>query len=175
MKSDRSVPDSVDAYIAGFPPDVRAILRKMRATIRKAAPGAEERISWGVPAYALDGMLTFFAAFEKHVSIFPGPSGIEKFRKELAAYETSKGTVRFPLGKPIPYGLIARIVKFRVKENRVRAESRLKNKSGFRLKIEQSYAEYMRLGGIGSGELIRKLEKGHARKAAYVRLGHDFY
>ncbi len=77
-----------------------------------------------MPAYALDGMLTFFAAFEKHVSIFPGPSGIEKFKKELAPYGTSKGTVRFPLGAPVPYGLITRIVKFRVKENLARAEAR---------------------------------------------------
>ena len=126
MKTGERAPGSVDAYIAGFPPDVRAILRKMRATIRKAAPDAAERISWGMPAYALDGMLAFFAAFEKHVSIFPGPSGIEKFRKELAAYGTSKGTVRFPLGKPVPYGFITRIVKFRVKENRAKAEAKRK-------------------------------------------------
>lgn len=128
MKTGEGAPGSVDAYIAGFPPDVRAILRKMRATIRKAAPGAAERISWGMPAYVLDGMLAFFAACEKHVSIFPGPSGIEKFRKELAAYGTSRGTVRFSLGQPIPYGLIGRIVRYRVKENRVRAEAKLKNK-----------------------------------------------
>jgi len=123
-----AAPASVGAYIAGFPPEVRAVLRKMRATIRKAAPEAEERISWGMPAYALDGMLTFFAAFEKHVSLFPGPDGIEKFKKELAPYETSKGTVRFPLGTPMPYGLITRIVKFRAKENRARAEAKRKTK-----------------------------------------------
>ena len=123
-----AAPASVGAYIAGFPPEVRAVLRKMRATIRKAAPEAEERISWGMPAYALDGMLTFFAAFEKHVSLFPGPDGIEKFKKELASYETSKGTVRFPLGTPMPYGLITRIVKFRAKENRARAEAKRKKK-----------------------------------------------
>jgi uncharacterized protein YdhG (YjbR/CyaY superfamily) len=128
MTVDPNAPKDVGAYIAGFKPDVRAVLRKMRATIRKAAPDAEEKISWGMPGYALDGMLTFFAAFEKHVSLFPGPGGIEKFKKELAAYGTSKGTVRFPLGKPIPYGLIARIVKFRVKENRARAEARRKTK-----------------------------------------------
>jgi uncharacterized protein YdhG (YjbR/CyaY superfamily) len=123
-----AAPASVGAYIAGFPPEVRAVLIKMRATIRKAAPEAEERISWGMPAYALDGMLTFFAAFEKHVSLFPGPDGIEKFKKELAPYETAKGTVRFPLGTPMPYGLITRIVKFRAKENRARAEAKRKKK-----------------------------------------------
>ena len=128
MKTGKAIaaPASVDAYIAGFPPEVRAVLRKMRATIRKAAPEAEEKISWGMPAYALDGMLTFFAAFEKHVSLFPGPDGIEKFKKELAPFGTSKGTVRFPLGTPVPYGLITRIVKFRAKENRARAEAKRK-------------------------------------------------
>ena len=128
MKDEKRAPVSVDAYIAGFRPEVRAVLRKMRATIRKAAPAAVERISWGMPAYALDGMLTFFAAFKDHVSLFPGPNGIEKFKKELAPYGTSKGTVKFPLGTPVPYGLIARIVKFRVKENRARAEAKRKTK-----------------------------------------------
>ena len=128
MKREKGAPESVDAYIAGFKPEVRAVLRKMRATIRQAAPAAEERISWGMPAYTLDGTLTFFAAFKNHVSLFPGPAGLEKFKKELAAYGTSKGTVRFPLGAPVPYGLITRIVKFRVKENRARAEAKRKTK-----------------------------------------------
>lgn len=128
MSAAERAPASVDAYIAGFEPEVRAILRKIRATIRKAAPGAEERVSWGMPAYAKDGMLVFFAAFERHLSFFPGPEGIEKFKKELAPYGTSKGTVRFPLGTPVPYGLIGRIVKFRVKENKARAAAKRKNK-----------------------------------------------
>jgi uncharacterized protein YdhG (YjbR/CyaY superfamily) len=126
MKAGHKAPKDVDAYIAGFKPEVRAVLRKIRATVRKAAPEAEERISWGMPAYAQDGMLTFFAAFEKHVSIFPGPEGIEKFKRELASYGTSKGTVRFPLGTAVPYGLIARIVKFRVKANAARKAAKLK-------------------------------------------------
>jgi uncharacterized protein YdhG (YjbR/CyaY superfamily) len=126
--SARSAPRNVDDYIAGFPPEVRAVLHKIRATVRKAAPEAEERISWGMPAYAQDGMLTFFAGFEKHVSVFPGPEGIERFKKELAPYGTSKGTVRFPPGTPVPYGLIARIVKFRLKENRARAAAKQKKK-----------------------------------------------
>lgn len=119
-------PTSVDAYIAGFPPGVRAVLRKMRATIRKAAPGAEEKMSWGMPAYAQAGMLVFFAAFKGHVSFFPAASGIEEFREELAGYGTSKGGVRFPFGTRIPYGLISRIVKFRVRENRARADAKRK-------------------------------------------------
>ena len=81
MKDEKSAPMSVGAYIAEFPPEVRAVLRKMRATIRKAAPEAEERISWGMPAYALDGMLTFFAAFKDHVSLFPGPAGSRSSRR----------------------------------------------------------------------------------------------
>lgn len=123
-RDERRSPESVDAYIAGFEPEVRAILREIRAAVRKAAPGATERISWGLPAYSSDGMLTFFAAFKDHVSIFPGPAGIERFKKELAPYGTSKGTVRFPLGAPVPYGLIARIVKFRLKENAARAAAK---------------------------------------------------
>lgn len=115
---------SVEAYIAGFPPEVRAVLRKMRATIRKAAPGAEEKIGYGMPAYALEGPLVYFAGFAKHLSFFPTSSGVEGFRKELAAYETSKGTVRFPLGTRVPYGLIARIVEFRVNENKARAAAK---------------------------------------------------
>lgn len=126
MTTERRAPASVDEYIAGFEPEVRAVLRKMRATIRRAAPESLERISWGMPAYSLDGMLTFFAAFKNHVSFFPGPSGLENFKKELATYGTSKGTVRFPLGTPVRYGLIARIVKFRVKENRARAAAKRK-------------------------------------------------
>jgi uncharacterized protein YdhG (YjbR/CyaY superfamily) len=116
-KGYRNIPKSVDAYIAGFPADVRKVLEKIRTTIRKAAPDADEKIAYGMPAFALKGPLVYYAAFAKHVSFFPTSSGVEKFAKELAAYGTSKGTVRFPLGTRVPYGLIARIVKFRVKEN----------------------------------------------------------
>lgn len=124
MKKGMGAAESVEAYIAEFPPDVRTALRKMRATIRKAAPGAEEKIGYGMPAYALEGPLVYFAGFAKHISFFPGPEGIAKFKKELAPYGTSKGTVRFPLGTRVPYGLIARIVKFRVKENKARAAAK---------------------------------------------------
>ena len=127
MRADRKTPKDIDAYIADFPPDVRKILIKMRQTIRKAAPAADEKVSYMMPAFVLNGPLVYFAAFEKHVSFFPTSSGVEKFARELAAYETSKGTVRFPLGRPIPYGLIAKIVKFRVKENRARADAKRKN------------------------------------------------
>jgi uncharacterized protein YdhG (YjbR/CyaY superfamily) len=126
MRDKKSAPRSVDAYLAGFPPDVRGVLEKIRLTVRKAAPDADEKISYMMPAFNLDGPLVYFAAFKKHIAFFPTSSGIEKFKKELAAYETSKGTVRFPLGTPVPYGLVGRIVKFRVKENRARAKARAK-------------------------------------------------
>jgi len=121
MRARENGPRSVDAYIAGFPPEVRDVLKKIRLTVRKAAPDAQEKIAYGMPAFALNGPLVYFAAFQKHIGFFPTPTGIGKFKTELAAYETSKGTVRFPLDKPVPFGLIARIVKYRVRENRARA------------------------------------------------------
>ena len=128
MKPGKSAPASVDAYIAGFPPEVRAVLRKMRATIRKAAPDAEEKISYMMPAIFLEGPLVYYAAFKNHIGFFPTSTGVKAFKSELAAYETSKGTVRFPLDKPLPLGLIARVVKFRVKENRSRAAAKQRTK-----------------------------------------------
>lgn len=128
MKPGKSAPASVDAYIAGFKPEVRAVLRKMRATIRKAAPDAEEKISYMMPAIFLEGPLVYYAAFKNHIGFFPTSMGVKAFKSELAAYETSKGTIRFPLDKPVPLGLIARIVEFRVKENRSRAAAKQRKK-----------------------------------------------
>ncbi len=104
---------------------MQAILEKIKMTIRKAAPDAEETISYEIPTFTLKGnYLVYFAAYKKHISLYPAPRGIEKFKKELSAYEGGKGTVRFPLDKPIPFDLISRIVKFRVKENLARAEAK---------------------------------------------------
>ncbi len=128
MKTNQRAPKTIDEYIAGFPPDVQEILEKIRATIRKAAPGAEETIKYQMPTFTLHGNLVHFAAFKKHIGFYPVPTGIEKFKKELAAYEGGKGSVQFPLDQPIPYGLISRIVKFRVKENLARAEAKGKKK-----------------------------------------------
>ncbi len=122
----RTPPKNIDEYIAGYPPEVQEILQELRATIKKAAPEAEERISYQMPAFNLYGDLVYFGAFKNHISFFPTSSGIEKFKKELSAYEGSKGTVRFPLGRPIPFGLITKIVKFRVKENLSRAKAKEK-------------------------------------------------
>ena len=108
---------SIDEYIAMFPPDVQATLRRLREVIKEAAPGAEEAIRYGMPTFRLNGNLVHFAAYKTHIGFYPIPSGITAFQKELAKYEVSKGTVRFPIGGPIPYDLIERIVRFRVKEN----------------------------------------------------------
>jgi uncharacterized protein YdhG (YjbR/CyaY superfamily) len=107
----------VDEYIAGFPEDVRSRLIKLRKTIREAAPQATETINYGIPTFRLNGNLVHYAAFKKHIGFYPAPSGINAFENELKPYEVSKGTVKFPLDKPIPYELVREIVKYRVKEN----------------------------------------------------------
>ncbi len=119
----------VDAYIAGFPRPVQDILTRMRAVIKRSAPDATERISYRIPTFVLHGNLVHFAAFEGHVSFFPTSSGIRQFQKELASYSCSRGTVHFPMGTKIPYGLIARIVKFRVKENLRKSNARTRKHS----------------------------------------------
>jgi len=113
---DRTTSKNIDEYIGRYPEKVQAILQRIRATIKKVAPDATEAISYQIPTFKLGGNLVHFAAFTNHISFFPASSGVAKFSKELEAYETSKGTIRFPLDKPIPYGLISRITKFRVKE-----------------------------------------------------------
>jgi uncharacterized protein YdhG (YjbR/CyaY superfamily) len=120
---------SIDEYIAVFPEDIQKTLRGLRAAIRAAAPGAEEKISYQIPTFALNGNLVHFAAFEKHIGFYPTSSGILAFKRELAGYELAKGTVRFPIGRPLPLKLISRIVKFRVAENLKRAEIRSKKRA----------------------------------------------
>lgn len=120
---------TMDEYIKTFPKDVQDILEKMRRAIRKAAPEAVEAISYRMPTFKLNGKnLVHFAAFKNHVGFYPIPSGIEAFKKELSPYKQGKGSVQFPIDKPIPYDLVKKIVIFRVKENRFRyhsAKSRL--------------------------------------------------
>jgi uncharacterized protein YdhG (YjbR/CyaY superfamily) len=115
---------SIDEYIATFPEEIQKILEEIRATIKAAAPDAEEKISYQMPTFALKGNLVHFAAFKNHIGFYPVPTGIEKFKKELSVYEGAKGSVQFPLDKPIPYELISKIVKFRVKENLKKAETK---------------------------------------------------
>ena len=128
MKSDQTTPKNIDEYITVFPQDVQEILEKIRLTIRKAAPDAEETISYRMPTFTLKGNLVHFAAFKKHIGFYPTPTGIEKFQEELSVYEGAKGSVRFPLDKPIPFTLISKIVKFRAKENLERAKGKRLNR-----------------------------------------------
>ena len=114
---------SMDKYIAGFPKQVQELLQKLRATIRKAAPEAEETINYAIPTFILKGNLVHFAAFKNHIGFYPAPSGIEAFKKELSVYEGAKGSIKFPMEKPLTFGLITKIVKFRVKENLERAKT----------------------------------------------------
>ncbi|HMJ46941.1 MAG TPA: DUF1801 domain-containing protein [Ferruginibacter sp.] len=113
----KNKPASIDEYIAGFQEQTQKILEQVRATIKKAAPGAEETISYAMPAFRLNGYLVYFAAFKNHIGFYPAPSGSAAFIKELSPYKTGKGSVQFPLDKPMPLHLITKIVQFRVKEN----------------------------------------------------------
>jgi uncharacterized protein YdhG (YjbR/CyaY superfamily) len=113
----RNNPASVDEYISAFPPDVRAILQKIRKIVRKAAPGAHETLSYRIPAFKLNGVLVYFAAFKRHIGLYPPIRGDARLEKAVARYAGEKGNLRFPLDEPIPYDLIERIANLRVKQN----------------------------------------------------------
>ena len=115
---------NIDDYIGYFPPDVQLMLEKVRTAIRKAAPKAEEAIKYQMPTFVLNGNLIHFAGYKNHIGLYPGSKPIEEFKDELSRYETSKGTIRLPLDKPIPVGLISKITKFCVQRNLERAVSR---------------------------------------------------
>lgn len=119
---------TVDDYITGFPPKVQAILRKIRQTVKKAAPEAEERMSYRMPAFFQDGVVIYFAAFKKHIGVFPPVRGDAKLLEALTRYRGPKGNLKFSLDKPMPYGLISRVVKLRLKENGERAGAKLKKR-----------------------------------------------
>ena len=114
----------VDRYISGFPENVRELLGQLRHIIREAAPDAEEVISYQIPAYKLYGMLVYFAGYKNHIGFYPTSSGITAFRQELSAYKGAKGTVQFPLDKPLPLDIIKKIVAFRIAENLQKKESK---------------------------------------------------
>lgn len=116
--------NSVDKYISGFPYDIQTLLEEIRKTIREAAPEAAETIKYAMPTFVLNGNLVHFAAFKNHIGFYPVPSGIEAFKKELSVYKGAKGSVQFPLDKPLPLELITKIVNFRVIENLQKAKSR---------------------------------------------------
>jgi uncharacterized protein YdhG (YjbR/CyaY superfamily) len=113
-----AAPGSIDEYIAGFAPDARKRLEQMRATIRAAAPDATETISYAMPTFDLNGRhLVHFAGFAKHIGFYPVPTGIAAFKDELSPYKQGKGSVQFPLDRPLPTDVVRRIVRFRVEEN----------------------------------------------------------
>ena len=128
MNNKQTVPKTIDEYIAGFPEGVQAILQAIRQTIKAAAPNAEEAISYQMPTFKLKGNLVHFGAFKNNIGFYPVPSGIEEFKDELSVYTQGKGSVQFPLDKPMPYDLIRRIVAFRVQENLANAEAKAKKK-----------------------------------------------
>jgi uncharacterized protein YdhG (YjbR/CyaY superfamily) len=128
MENTKNTFNSIDEYIATFPEDVQKILKEVRATIKAAAPEAEEKISYQMPTFALHGNLVHFAAFKNHIGFYPAPRGIEAFAQELSVYKGAKGSVQFPIGQPMPLDLISRIVKFRVAENIKNAETKGKKK-----------------------------------------------
>lgn len=117
MAAGKKRPSNIDDYVERFPGEVRKRLQTMRLTIQRAAPGATETISYGIPAFQLNGMLVWFAAFKNHIGLYPRKTAMAAFKKDLSAYKTAKGSVQFPLDEPLPVGLVSRIVKFRVKEN----------------------------------------------------------
>ena len=116
----------IDNYIASFPEETQMVLDKMRDIIKKAAPKAVEVISYGMPAFKMHGVLVFFAAWKTHIGFYPHSSGIAAFKKELSIYKNSKGAVQFPMEKPLPAGLITKIVKFRIKEDMLKAKTKKK-------------------------------------------------
>lgn len=123
MPTNRATPKSIDEYIASFSPEVQAILERIRLTIRKAAPDAQETISYNIPTFRLNRVLVHFAAFKKHIGFYPPVRGDARLEKAVSPYAGEKGNLQFPLDQPVPYTLIERIVKFRVKQNSSKAAS----------------------------------------------------
>lgn len=117
MTSHKTNVRNIDEYIAGFPPEVQEILKKLRTIIREAAPDSTETINYQIPTFQLNGNVVHFAAFKNHIGFYPDPSGIEKFKELLADYKSAGGSVQFPFNREIPYDLIRQIVEFRVQEN----------------------------------------------------------
>jgi uncharacterized protein YdhG (YjbR/CyaY superfamily) len=113
---------SIDDYIADFPEAIQTMLEALRATIKVAAPDAEEKISYQMPTFAQEGNLVHFAAYKNHIGFYPTPAGIEAFKDDLSGYKSSKGAVQFPIGEPLPLDLISKIVQFRVVDNLKKAE-----------------------------------------------------
>lgn len=128
MDSKKAGFESIDAYIASFPEEIQTILQALRASIKSAAPDAQEKISYQMPTFALKGNLVYFAAYKNHIGFYPTSSGIEAFKDDLAGYKSSKGAIQFPINAPLPLELISRIVEFRVAENLQKAAEKANKK-----------------------------------------------
>jgi len=128
MEGNKITFESIDEYILQFPPKVQEILGVLRKVIKESAPDAAEKISYQMPTFTLHGNLVHFAAYKNHIGFYPTPSGIDAFKHELSEYKGAKGSVQFPIEKPLPYELISKIVKFRVSENIKQAEGKLNKK-----------------------------------------------
>jgi len=126
MEENKVIPKTIDEYILQFLPEIQEILQMIRKVIKESVPEAQEKISWGMPTFVLHGNLIHFAAFKNHIGLYPSPSGIDNFQQELSEYKGGKGSIQFPLKKPMPYELISKIVKFRVAENIKIAEEKSK-------------------------------------------------
>ncbi|MDF2192372.1 DUF1801 domain-containing protein [Paraflavitalea sp. CAU 1676] len=117
MATMSKVAPDIDTYIASFPKEVQAALQSLRRTVREIAPGAEEAIRYAMPAFILNGHLALFAAFKNHIGFYPAPTGVKAFEKDLAGYKTGRGSVQFPLDKPMPLELVKKMVKYQLKKN----------------------------------------------------------
>jgi uncharacterized protein YdhG (YjbR/CyaY superfamily) len=126
MKAASTKFKTVDEYLSTFPPNTKAMLKDLRKAIKETAPGAEELISYNMPAFKLHGVLVYYAAYKEHIGFYPTASGIAAFKKDLTQYEVSKGTIRFPLDRPLPFDLIGKIVKFKVRENLEKVKAKAK-------------------------------------------------
>ena len=125
MEGNKIISESIDEYISKYPPEIQEKLKTLRKVIKESAPDAEEKISWQMPTFVLQGNLVHFAVCKNHIGFYPGLSGIDAFKQELSEYKRTKGSIHFPIKKPLPYELISKIVKFRVAEN---TEDKLKKK-----------------------------------------------
>jgi uncharacterized protein YdhG (YjbR/CyaY superfamily) len=128
MKSENTSSDAIDDYIENYPDEVQTVLRRIRETIRKAAPAATQKISYRMPAFFENGVLIYFGAFQNHIGIYPPVSDAD-LKKECAKFAGEKGNLRLPLDEKIPYGLIAKIVKARLRENNAKLQARKSTKA----------------------------------------------
>jgi uncharacterized protein YdhG (YjbR/CyaY superfamily) len=169
VKRSTHVATTIDGYIGGHPPEIRARLRAMRATIRQHAPDAEERISYRMPTFYLGGNLVHFAAFDRHVGFYPGPTGIAAFEKALAGYKSAKGSVQFPHDEPLPLGLVADIVRFRVAEQATRHATKKRTHLARAAPHNGSHMPTKTTLDLVDGARCKVVAGTHAGKAGVVR------